>query len=74
MLPYVLTLKFDVPIIHQENINPLCNGTRFSVKKLMNSNIEDTILNGKFKGEDVLFQLILVISTDMPIEFVYEYE
>jgi len=48
-------------------INPLllCNGTRISVKKMMNNIIEAKILNGKFKGEDVLLPLIPMILTDM---------
>ena len=57
-------------IILLRNINPprLCNGTRVSVKKMMNNIIEATILNGKFK-EDVLLPRIQIISTDMPFEF-----
>ena len=54
--PHILTLKIGLPIILLRNINPprLCNGTRLSVKKMMNNVIEATILNGKFKGEDFL--------------------
>ncbi|XP_036329431.1 uncharacterized protein LOC118741539 [Rhagoletis pomonella] len=68
MPPLVLTLKIGVPIILLRNINPprLCNGTRLSVKKMMNNVIEATILTGKFKGEDVR---IPMIPTDMPFEF-----
>jgi hypothetical protein len=71
MSPYVLTLKFGVSIIFLRNINPLqyCNGTRLSVKNLMNNIIEATILNGKFKGDDLLLPCISMIPTDMPIEF-----
>jgi ATP-dependent DNA helicase PIF1 len=36
---------------------------------MMNNIIEATILKGKFKGEDGLFQRISVIPTDMPFEF-----
>jgi hypothetical protein len=39
------------------------------VKKMMNNNIEATILNGKFKGEDVLLPRILMILIDMLFEF-----
>jgi ATP-dependent DNA helicase PIF1 len=35
----------------------------------MNNIIEATILNGKFKGEDVLLPRIPMISIDMPFEF-----
>ncbi|GFU77444.1 ATP-dependent DNA helicase [Trichonephila clavipes] len=61
MPPHVLTLKIGVP--------RLCNGTRLSVKKMMNYVIEATILTGKFKGEDVLLPRIPMIPTDMPFEF-----
>jgi ATP-dependent DNA helicase PIF1 len=36
---------------------------------MMNNIIEATILNGKFKGEDVLLPRISMIPTDMPFEF-----
>ena len=69
--PHILILKIGVPIILLRNINPpqLCNGTRLSVKKIMNNVIEATILNGKFKGEDVLLPRIPMVPTDMPFEF-----
>lgn len=35
----------------------------------MNNIIEATILNGKFKGEDVLLPRIPMIPTDLPFEF-----
>jgi ATP-dependent DNA helicase PIF1 len=43
--------------------------TKRPVKKLMNNIIEATILNGKFKGEHVLFPRIPMIPTDMAFEF-----
>ncbi|GBP44542.1 ATP-dependent DNA helicase pif1 [Eumeta japonica] len=69
--PHVLTMKIGVAIILLRNINPprLCNGTRLSGKKMMNNVIEATILTGKFKGEDVLWPRIPMISIDMPFEF-----
>jgi ATP-dependent DNA helicase PIF1 len=39
------------------------------VKNMMNNIIEATILNGKFKGEDVLLPRIPIIWTDMPFKF-----
>jgi ATP-dependent DNA helicase PIF1 len=38
-------------------------------KKMMKNIIEATILNGKFKGEDVLLPRIPMIPTDMLFEF-----
>jgi ATP-dependent DNA helicase PIF1 len=35
----------------------------------MNNIIEATILNGKFKGEDILLPRIPMIPTDMSFEF-----
>ncbi|MGR0260849.1 hypothetical protein, partial [Klebsiella pneumoniae] len=69
--PHILILKIGVPIILLRNINPpqLCNGTRLSVKKIMKNVIEATILNGKFKGEDVLLPRIPMVPTDIPFEF-----
>ncbi|GFV12327.1 ATP-dependent DNA helicase [Trichonephila clavipes] len=71
MPSHVLILKIGVPIILLRNINPprLFNGTRLSVKKMMNNVIKATILTGKFKGEDVLLPRIPMIPTDMPFEF-----
>lgn len=69
--PHIINMKIGVPIILLRNINPprLCNGTRLVVKKLMNNVVEATILNGKFKGEDVLIPRIPMIPTDLPFEF-----
>jgi hypothetical protein len=39
---------------------------------MMNNIIETTILNGKFKGEDVVLPHIPMIPTDMPFEFLCE--
>ncbi|GFU32746.1 ATP-dependent DNA helicase [Trichonephila clavipes] len=71
MPPHILSLKFGSPIILLRNINPprLGNGTRLSVKKLMNNIIEATILNGKHQGGHVLLPRIPMISTDTPFKF-----
>ena len=52
-------------------MDELCEycGARHSVKKMMNNVIEDTISNGKFKGEDFLLPCIPIITTDMPFKF-----
>jgi ATP-dependent DNA helicase PIF1 len=36
---------------------------------MLNNIVEATILNGKFKGEDVLLPRNSMIPTDMPFEF-----
>ena len=47
----------------------MANGTRLSVKKIMNNVIEATILTGKLKGEDVQLPRIKMKPTNMPFEF-----
>lgn len=71
MPPHHLQLKVGSSIILLRNLNPprLCNGTRLVVKQLMKNVIEASILNGKFRGEDVLLPRIPIITTDVPIEF-----
>ncbi|KAF0714841.1 ATP-dependent DNA helicase PIF1-like [Aphis craccivora] len=51
-----LQLKEGSIVIMLRNLNPsnFCNGTRLSVKKLMNNVIQSTIIKGNFKGEEVL--------------------
>ena len=63
--PHNLQLKVGTVIMILRNLNPprLCNGTRFSVKRLMPNLIEATIINGKYAGENVY------ISTDLPFDF-----
>jgi len=69
--PHNLQLKIGSAIIMLRNINQprLCNGTRPAVKRLMNNVIKVTILNGKYKGEDVLIPRIPLILNDMPFDF-----
>ncbi|XP_055836640.1 ATP-dependent DNA helicase PIF1-like [Episyrphus balteatus] len=71
MPPHHLKLKVGSPVILLRNLNPtrLCNGTRLVIKKLMKNVIEASILNGKFRGENVLLPRIPMIPTDVPIDF-----
>ncbi|PIM96964.1 DNA helicase [Handroanthus impetiginosus] len=71
MPPHHLQLKVGSPVILLRNLNPprLCNGTRLIIKKLMKNVVEASILNGKFRGEDVLLPRIPIIPTDVPIDF-----
>ncbi|KAE9522569.1 hypothetical protein AGLY_017039 [Aphis glycines] len=69
--PHNLQVKVGSIIIMLRNLNPptLCNGTRLSVKKLMNNAIQSTIIKGNFKGEEVLIPRIPIIPTDLPFQF-----
>lgn len=69
--PHNLQLKVGSPVILLRNLNPprLCNGTRLVIKKLMKNVIEAIILNGKFRGENILLPRIPIIPTDVPIQF-----
>ncbi|CAG9834397.1 unnamed protein product [Diabrotica balteata] len=71
MSPHNLQLKAGSPFILLRNLNPprLCNGTRLVIPKLMKNVIEASILNGKFKGENILIPQISIIPTDVPIQF-----
>ncbi|XP_057656828.1 ATP-dependent DNA helicase pif1-like [Diorhabda carinulata] len=71
MPPHNLQLKVGSPIILLRNLNPprQCNGTRLVIQKLMKNVIEARILNGKFRGENILIARIPIIPTDVPIQF-----
>jgi ATP-dependent DNA helicase PIF1 len=53
------------------NLNPqrFCIDNQLVVKKLMKNVVKITILNGKFRGENVLLPQIPIIPTDVPIAF-----
>ena len=69
--PHNLQLKVGSTIIMLRNLNhpKLCNGTRLSVKKLMNNLILAKIIKGKFKGEEVLIPRIPIIPANLPFQF-----
>jgi hypothetical protein len=56
MPPHNLQLKVRSPVILLRNLNPplLCNGTRLVIKRLMKNVVEAIILNGKFRGENIV--------------------
>jgi ATP-dependent DNA helicase PIF1 len=60
MPPHNLQLKVGSPVILLRNLNPprLCNGTLLVIKKLLKNIIETIILNGKFRGENILLPRI----------------
>jgi ATP-dependent DNA helicase PIF1 len=64
-------MKVGSLVILLRNLNPprLCNGTRSVIKKWMKNVIEAIILNGKFRGENILLPWIPIIPTDVPIQF-----
>jgi hypothetical protein len=54
--PHNLQLKVGSPVILLRNLNPswFCNGTRLVIKKVTKNVIEAIVLNGKFRGENLL--------------------
>jgi ATP-dependent DNA helicase PIF1 len=61
--PHNLQLKVGSLFILLRNSNAprLCNGMRLVIKQLMKNVIEVIILNGKFRGENILLQRISII-------------
>ncbi|XP_015376581.1 PREDICTED: uncharacterized protein LOC107170881 [Diuraphis noxia] len=72
MPPHNLQLNVgSSPINVLRNLNPprLCNGTQLVIQKLMKNVIEASILNGKFRGKNILKPRITIIPKDVPIQF-----
>jgi ATP-dependent DNA helicase PIF1 len=71
MPPDNLQLKVGSLVILLHNLYPLrlCNDTRLVIKKLMKNVIEIIILNGKFRGENILLPRIPIIPTYVSIQF-----
>lgn len=69
--PRNLQLKVCSVIIMLRNINQprIYNGTRFSVKKLMNNVIEATIIKGCYRGKAIFIPRIPMIQNNFPFEF-----
>jgi ATP-dependent DNA helicase PIF1 len=67
--PHNLQLKVGYLVILLRSLNPqrLFNGTRLVIKILMKNVI--IILNGKFRGENILLPRIPIIPTDVPLQF-----
>jgi ATP-dependent DNA helicase PIF1 len=68
MPPHNLQMKVGSPVLLLRNLNPLglCNGKRLVIKKLMKNVIEAIILNGEFRGENILLPRFPIIPTDVP--------
>jgi ATP-dependent DNA helicase PIF1 len=47
----------------------LCNGSRLVIKKIIKNVIKSIFLNSKFWGENILLPWILIIPTDVTIQF-----
>jgi len=69
--PHNIRFKIGSPIILFWNMNApkFCNGTKLVIKKIMENVTEATILNGKFKRDNVLLPRIPMIFTDASIQF-----
>jgi len=69
MPPHNLQLKVGSPVILLRNLNPPQLWNDLVLKKIMKNVIEVIILNSKFRGENELLQRILIITSDVPIQF-----
>jgi ATP-dependent DNA helicase PIF1 len=67
-----LTLKVGAPVMLLRNINPqdgLSNGTRMTIKRLLNNVIECKVSSGRSAGKVVFIHRVSLISSNKEIPF-----